>query len=92
MGGHQGVLTGVRDHARYQRGVLGQSLAQRLGIEVLFLPAYSPNLQLIERFWKFGKKKCLYSKDYADPLSFQHAISAGIDRPQTNTRRSWQVD
>jgi hypothetical protein len=29
---------------------------------------------LIERFWKFVKKTCLYSKYYADHLSFQQAI------------------
>ena len=49
-------LTIVLDNARYQRCALVQSLAQSLGIELLFLPAYSPNLNLIERFWKFVKK------------------------------------
>jgi transposase len=31
---------------------------------LLYLPAYSPNLNLIERLWKFVKKQCLYSKYY----------------------------
>jgi len=74
-GAYPGVLiTVVLDNARYQRCALVQSLAQRLSIELLFLPAYSPNLNLIERFWKFVKKQCLYSKYYADHRSFQHAI------------------
>ena len=74
-GAHPGVpLTVVLDNARYQRCALVQSLAQRLGIELLFLPAYSPNLNLIERFWKFVKKQCLYSKYSPDHLSFQRAI------------------
>jgi transposase len=78
-GAHPGVLiTVVLDNARYQRCALVQSLAQRLGIELLFLPAYSPNLNLIERFWKFVKKQCLYSKYYADHRAFQHAIIACI--------------
>lgn len=51
-----------------------QGLAQSLGIEWLFVPAYSPNLNLIERFWKFVKKTCLYSQYYADHLAFQQAI------------------
>ena len=51
-----------------------QSLAQTLGIEWLFFPVYSPNLNLSERFWKFGKKPCLYAKDYADHHAFQQAI------------------
>lgn len=68
------LITVVLDNARYQRCALVQSLAQRLGIELLFLPAYSPNLNLLERFWKFVKKQCLYSKYYADSHSFQRAI------------------
>ena len=80
-GAHPGVLiTIVLDNARYQRCTLVQSLAQRLGIELLFLPAYSPNLNLIERFWKFVKKQCLYSKYYADHLSFQQAIITCIEQ------------
>jgi transposase len=74
-GGHVGVpITIVLDNARYQRCTLVQSVAQSLGIELLFLPAYSPNLNLIERFWKFVKKQCLYSKYYPDHRCFQQAI------------------
>jgi transposase len=80
-GAHPGVpLTVVLDNARYQRCALVQSLAQRLGIELLFLPAYSPNLNLIERLWKFIKKQCLYSKYYEDHLSFQQAIIECIEQ------------
>jgi len=51
-----------------------QNLAQSLGIALLFLPPYSPNLNLIARCWKFVKKQCLYSKYYPDSAAFQHAI------------------
>jgi len=37
------------DNVRYQRCQLVQELAQQLEIELLFLPPYSPNLNLIER-------------------------------------------
>ncbi len=67
-------ITVVLDNARYQRCKLVQQLAQQLDIELLFLPSYSPNLNLIERFWKFVKKQCLYSKYYPDAASFQQAI------------------
>jgi transposase len=78
---HPGALiTIVLDNARYQRCALVQSLAQSLGIELLFLPAYSPNLHLIERFWKFVKKQCLYSKYYADHHAFQRAIIECIEQ------------
>lgn len=80
-GAHIGVpLTMVLDPARYQRCVLVQSLAQTLGIELLFVPPYSPNLNLLERFWKFVKQQCLYSKYYADHLAVQHALIACIEQ------------
>jgi transposase len=46
-----------------------------LDIELLYLPTYSPKLNLIERLWKFTKKKALYSKCYATFGDFQHAIN-----------------
>ena len=33
-------------------------------IKLLFLPPYSPNLNLIERLWKFMRKKILYNQYY----------------------------
>jgi transposase len=75
VGSSPGIpITVILENARYQRCVLVQSVAQRLGIELLYLPTYSPNLNLIERFWKFVKKPCLYSKYYPDSESFQPAI------------------
>lgn len=67
-------ITLVLDNARYQHCQLVQDLAAQLHIELLFLPAYSPNLNLIERFWKFVKKRCLYSQFYADFPAFKTAI------------------
>jgi len=48
-------ITVVLDNARYQRCALVQACTDALKIELLFLPAYSPNLNLIERLWKFVK-------------------------------------
>jgi transposase len=72
-------ITVVLDNARYQRCKLVEATAQALGIELLFLPTYSPNLNLIERLWKFTKKKALYSKYYATFADFQQAISSLLD-------------
>lgn len=86
-GAHPGVsLTIVLDNARYQRCKLVQNLAHRLGIELLFLPPYSPNLNLIERFWKFVKKRCLYSKYYPDAQAFQQAILTCIAQAPAQDR------
>jgi transposase len=68
-------ITLVMDNARYQRCRFVMDLAAALGIELLFLPPYSPNLNLIERLWKFIKKQCLYSEYYETFADFKKAIS-----------------
>jgi transposase len=71
-------ITLVMDNARYQRCALVQNLAKELGIELLFLPSYSPNLNLIERLWKFMKKEALNSRQLQDFKKFQEAIDGCI--------------
>jgi transposase len=68
-------ITIVLDNARYQKCALVIELAKKLGIELLWLPAYSPNLNLIERLWKLTKKECLNSKYYNNFALFSGAIS-----------------
>ena len=51
-----------------------QEYAKILGIELLYLPSYSPNLNLIERLWKYVKKECLYSEYYDTFAKFKAAI------------------
>lgn len=65
----------VMDNASYQRCYFVRDLATSLGIEIIFLPPYSPNLNLIERLWKFVKKKALYSEYYETFPDFKLAIS-----------------
>ncbi len=72
-------ITLVLDNARYQKCKLVQELADSLGIELLYLPSYSPNLNLIERLWKFVKKKCLSSKYYPEFSLFKTAIATCIE-------------
>jgi transposase len=79
-------LTIVLDNVRYQKCYLVQSYAASLGIELLFLPSYSPQLNLIERFWRFVRKECLYSKYYADFASFTQAITQCIATAHTEHR------
>jgi transposase len=67
-------ITLVLNNARYQRCALVQSLARSLRIELLFLPSYSPNLNLIERLWKFVKKECLASRVLPDYEAFTRTI------------------
>jgi len=83
-------ITLIMDNARYQRCKLVQELAQELEIELLFLPPYSPNLNLIERLWKFVKRKVLYSKYYENFGSFKEAIQNCLS--QTNTTFKAELD
>lgn len=64
----------VLDNARYQHCNLVINAAEKLNISLLFLPSYSPNLNIIERLWKFTKKKILYAKYYDTPTKFHNAI------------------
>jgi transposase len=71
------------DNARYQKCALVREKAKSLNIELCFLPSYSPNLNLIERVWKFVKKKCLYSKYYEKFPAFKTAISKCLGETMT---------
>lgn len=84
-------LTLVLDNARYQRAKLVQEAAQQLGIELLFLPPYSPNLNLIERLWKWTKKECLRARVMDSFEEFRGAIEGCLTtrfREQTPKLRS----
>ena len=74
--GLQVPITIILDNTRYQRCAKVIELAAALQIELLFLPPYSPNLNLIERLWRFIKKQCLYAKYYEDFAQFKQAIEA----------------
>jgi len=72
-------ITIVLDNAKYQRCKAVIERAAELHIELLFLPTYSPNLNLIERLWRFVKKECLYSKYYETANDFEEAIISCLD-------------
>ena len=62
-------------------------VAQTLDIELLYLTTYSPNLNLIERLWKFVKKQCLYSIYYPDFSTFKQAITDCHDQCHTTYKK-----
>jgi transposase len=81
--GLAGPITLVLDNARYQRNATVQALAVQLGITLLYLPSYSPNLNLIERLWKFIKRNELYGKYHAQFDSFRTAIQTCLSQLST---------
>ena len=68
----------VLDNARYQKCGIVQELANQLGIHLVYIPPYSPNLNLIERFWKHVKSG-LRTKYYDKFDVFQEAIDSIVN-------------
>jgi transposase len=64
----------VLDNAKYQRSYAVQDYAKSINIDLLYLPPYCPNLNLIERLWKFFKKKVMKNKYYNSYIDFENAI------------------
>jgi transposase len=52
----------VLDNARYQKCKLVTAAAKENKIDITYLPTYSPNLNLIERLWKYLRSTCLSNK------------------------------
>lgn len=71
-------ITLVLDNARYQRNSWVKQVAEEYGIELLFLPSYSPNLNLIERYWRLIKKEALYGRYYANFAAFRAGIEEAM--------------
>lgn len=64
----------IMDNARYHYSkVVREKLNEYPRIKFVFLPSYSPNLNLIERLWKFFKKKVLYNKYHENLSAFRNA-------------------
>jgi transposase len=72
-------ITLVLDNARYQKCAVVQALAESLKIELLYLPSYSPNLNLIERLWRFLRKESLDSTYYENYTQFTTAIDQCLE-------------
>jgi transposase len=66
----------ICDNAGYYKSRLVGEYLKTSPIELLPLPAYSPNLNLIERFWKFFKRKTLYNQYYETFGLFRAACKA----------------
>ena len=72
----------VCDNARYYRSKAVQAYLQNSRIKLVFLPAYAPNLNLIERLWKFFKKQVLYNRYYETFDDFRAACNDFFNNPQ----------
>lgn len=64
----------VLDNARYQHCQAVKDKAAELGISLIFLPPYSPNLNIIERLWKYTRRHVLAGKYFDSPAKFHDAL------------------
>lgn len=67
------VIYIILDNARYHYSKVVKEYLKGSRVKLVFLPAYSPNLNLIERLWRLFKKKILYNKYYEKFKDFKKA-------------------
>ena len=70
----RGTIYVICDNARYYRSRLVKEWVKNSRIVQVFLPSYSPNLNLIERLWKFLRKKVIDTHHYPTKEKFREAI------------------
>ena len=80
--------TAVLDNVPYQRSSMVREVAICMGIELVYLPPYSPNLNLIERLWKWVKKQALSNATYQTYDEFKQAIQSCIQRATGENRET----
>ncbi|MBR4742412.1 MAG: IS630 family transposase [Desulfovibrio sp.] len=79
----------ILDNAKYQVCNAVKMRAEQLGIKLVYLPPYSPNLNLIERLWKFVKKEL--SSAYFEKFSdYKANIDLILSKTSTEYREEMQ--
>ena len=77
------TITIVVDNARYYHSRVLKAALKHTKIELVYLPPYSPNLNLIERYWKFFKKKVMANRYYATFEEFKRACRNFFQKQQS---------
>ena len=62
------------DNARYYRNKAVAQYLTTSKIQLHFLPPYSPNLNPIERLWKWMKERVIYNSYYQEFEDFRSAV------------------
>lgn len=70
------VIYIIADNARYYRSAAVKEYLENSRIKILFLPPYSPNLNLIERLWKYFRKVVMNNRYYQTLEQFTEAAQA----------------
>jgi transposase len=92
-------ITLYSDNAKYfYASKVKEYLANNPKIQFDFLPSYAPNLNLIERFWKYSKEQLVRNKYYreykvfrATVFKFLNNVHAHIDKLKTLMVEKFQI-
>lgn len=86
------------DNAKYYKNELVYEYLKTSKIKLLFMPPYSPNLNLIERLWKFMRKTILYNRYYekfadfkTEVMRFFSNIGQYTDKLSTLLAKNFQI-
>ncbi|EGV27471.1 hypothetical protein ThidrDRAFT_4716 [Thiorhodococcus drewsii AZ1] len=71
----------ICDNARYYRSKVVREHWETSRVQLLFLPPYAPNLNLIERFWKYFKKTVFYNRYFESFADFKAACETFFRHP-----------
>lgn len=69
----------ICDKAPYYFNTEVQTYLEGSRVELIFLPTYSPNLNLIERLWKFMRKEVINTKFYEKFKDFKAAVTGFLE-------------
>lgn len=70
------------DNVPYHRSKIVKELAEGFGIELLYLPPYSPNLNIIERLWRWVKSDALSNRYHESYTLFRSAVIQSLEKAQ----------
>ena len=80
----------ILDNAGYNYARVTRAFSEKNDILLLFLPPYAPNLNLIERLWKFTKKHLVnntYHEDYAQFVNATNRFFNNLGKYQQELSR-----
>jgi transposase len=74
----------IIDDAPWHRGKpIEKALAEHLHLKLCQLPSYSPQLKLIEQFWKLYRRRATHHHLYESPADLKKSIRANVRYLQT---------
>jgi transposase len=92
------IYLGVDNAPYFHAKKVSEWLEEHKKIKLEFLPSYAPNLNLIERFWRFAKKKLvrsIYYKEYktfrAAAFRFLNHVNEYVDEFKTLMVEKFQI-